>query len=423
MAPTFDFELSKSRASYMLKGCRSLIRRMAFSSADALVAELAQHSPIFAIKASNVTVLREPCQFFETLKNGILRSEKRIVISALYLGTDHQEQELVDCFVQRLNECGTDSKFHVHVLLDCIRGSRGKVNSRSMLVPLLQSHPERMKVSLYHTPLFNHLLKYVIPDKFNETVGLQHIKIFLFDDDLVVSGANLSESYFTNRQDRYIIVKDCPHLSNFCEQLISTVGAHSYSLQPDNSLKPGRYDPLSVWTKRQFSESFGQAISNLIKHKMTGDVPRPVDRQDIADTWICPLIQMGPYGVRQDERVMSTLFQRALSGCHTFLASGYFNLTEKYVDLIIRSQGKYRILTASPQANGFLGAGGAAGHIPYAYLHIARWFHDRLVQAQQTDRIKLEEYTRDGWTFHGKGVCIVGCICNTQHYNISRQAG
>jgi CDP-diacylglycerol--glycerol-3-phosphate 3-phosphatidyltransferase len=159
-----------------------------------------------------------------------------------------------------------------------------------------------------------------------------------------------------------------------------------------------------VWTKRQFSESFGQAISNLIKHKMTGDVPRPVDRQDIADTWICPLIQMGPYGVRQDERVMSTLFQRALSGCHTFLASGYFNLTEKYVDLIIRSQGKYRILTASPQANGFLGAGGAAGHIPYAYLHIARWFHDRLVQAQQTDRIKLEEYTRDGWTFHGKGL-------------------
>ena len=94
----------------------------------------------------------------------------------------------MDCFVQRLSECGADSKLQVHVLLDCIRGSRGKVNSRSMLVPLLQSHQERMRVSLYHTPIFNRLFKYVIPEKFNETVGLQHIKIFLFDDDLVVSG-------------------------------------------------------------------------------------------------------------------------------------------------------------------------------------------------------------------------------------------
>ena len=162
-----------------------------------------------------------------------------------------------------------------------------------------------------------------------------------------ISRANLSESYFTNRQDRYILVKDCPHLGNFCEQLISTVAAHSYSLQPDNSLKPEMYDPLSVWTKTQFSESFSQAIHDLIKQKTAGDIP--VDKQDNADTWICPLIQMGPYSVRQDERMMSTLFQRTLPECHMFLASGYFNLTEEYVNLMIRSQGKYRILTASPQ--------------------------------------------------------------------------
>ncbi|XP_062508248.1 CDP-diacylglycerol--glycerol-3-phosphate 3-phosphatidyltransferase, mitochondrial-like isoform X2 [Corticium candelabrum] len=333
---------------------------------------------------------------------GILKSERRIVMAALYLGTDRLERELVDCFESRLKDCGVDCPLHVHVLLDCIRGSRGTDNSRLMLVPLVKSHMERMRVSLYHTPVLNQLFKYIIPEKFNETVGLQHIKIFLFDDDLLVSGANLSESYFTNRQDRYILIRECPELGDFCEQLVNAVAAHSYSLQPDNSLKAGEIDPLSMWTRTQFAESFRLSVQKLIKPKPITDIK--ADKRLNTDTWIYPFVQMGSYNVRQDQRMMSELLRHSLPGCRTLLASGYFNLTDDYVNLIMRSQGHYRILAASPEANGFLGANGAAGHIPYAYLHIARWFHNRLVCEQQTSRVLLEEYTRDGWTFHGKGM-------------------
>jgi len=34
-----------------------------------------------------------------------------------------------------------------------------------------------------------------------------HLKAAAFDDDLVMTGANLSHDYFTDRQDRYIIFK------------------------------------------------------------------------------------------------------------------------------------------------------------------------------------------------------------------------
>ena len=39
-----------------------------------------------------------------------------------------------------------------------------------------------------------------------ETLATQHTKVYLADDQLILSGANLETAYFTNRQDRYIQV-------------------------------------------------------------------------------------------------------------------------------------------------------------------------------------------------------------------------
>ena len=55
---------------------------------------------------------------------------------------------------------------------------------------------------MYHTPLLRGALKALVPQRYNETLGLQHTKIFVFDDSVILSGANLSSDYFTNRQDR-----------------------------------------------------------------------------------------------------------------------------------------------------------------------------------------------------------------------------
>lgn len=73
------------------------------------------------------------------------------------------------------------------------------------------------------------LWKAVIPPRYNETVGLQHAKVFVFDNSVIVSGANLSQDYFTNRQDRYVLVEDCPKLADFFEGLISNIS--DFSLQ------------------------------------------------------------------------------------------------------------------------------------------------------------------------------------------------
>lgn len=66
--------------------------------------------------------------------------------------------------------------------------SQGQKNSRTMLLPLLRRFPDKVRVSLFHTPKLRGLLRHLIPERFNETIGLQHIKVYLFDDNVILSG-------------------------------------------------------------------------------------------------------------------------------------------------------------------------------------------------------------------------------------------
>lgn len=74
-----------------------------------------------------------------------------------------------------------------HRVCGCVPGA-GQVNSRTMLLPLLQRFTSQMRVSLYHTPDLRGLLRLLVPERFNETIGVQHIKVYLFDNSIIISG-------------------------------------------------------------------------------------------------------------------------------------------------------------------------------------------------------------------------------------------
>lgn len=105
-----------------------------------------------------------------------------------------------------------------------------------------------MRVSLFHTPNLRGLLRLLIPERFNETIGLQHIKVYLFDNNVILSGANLSDSYFTNRQDRYVFLQDCAEIADFFTELVDAVGDVSLQLQGDDTVEvvDGMVHPYKV---------------------------------------------------------------------------------------------------------------------------------------------------------------------------------
>ena len=58
-----------------------------------------------------------------------------------------------------------------------------------MLQSLVTSFRERFTLGLYHTPNLRGVLRAVGPQRFNEVMGLQHMKIYIFDDDVLLSGS------------------------------------------------------------------------------------------------------------------------------------------------------------------------------------------------------------------------------------------
>ena len=249
--------------------------------------------------------------------------------------------------------------------------------------------------------------------------------------------ANLSRDYFVDRQDRYFLFENCPQLTDFFAELLSRVASHSFTLERDGSMRPPTalpYNPLSSWRKAQkFRTSLSSVVNELISAKPSDKVTESKEAREGLDTVVYPLVQMGYYGICQDELVTQRVLSSVESTDELHLASGYFNLPPQYINAIFTGKGMCSVLAASPQvqsdysemsvlclmcselkcllvmilfrqANGFYGGRGVAGHVPMMYIHFARKFLQAIDRHGYQDRIKYLEYYRKGWTFHGKGL-------------------
>jgi len=86
------------------------------------------------------------------------------------------------------SEAKDEQPVRVSVLLDYMRGSRGVRNSRTMLLPLLQEFPSSVTVALFHTPKLRGIVRRLMPERYNEPFGVNHIKAYVFDDTVIISG-------------------------------------------------------------------------------------------------------------------------------------------------------------------------------------------------------------------------------------------
>ncbi|KAA8581372.1 hypothetical protein FQN60_002953, partial [Etheostoma spectabile] len=326
---------------------------------------MAENVPAFRVPGTHIHILTSPDQFYQTMK----RSQE--------------------------NSDAPDLK--VSMLLDYTRGSRGQVNSRTMLLPLLQRFTSQMRVSLYHTPDLRGLLRLLVPQRFNETIGVQHIKVYL---------ANLSDSYFSNRQDRYVLLENCSEVADFFSDLLRWQRPGWVLLMEleslDRRIDDCNRQDFSVAARKRIMEVVNTAH---VRQRLLNGSEFSEDEgmsEGEEDTWVFPLVQMKPLGIQVDEQVTQRLLTDAGPDSTVFLTSGYFNLTRAYMQLVLGAGASFRILTASPEVNGFFGAKGVAGAIPAAYIHIARQFYNQVCRLGQQERVHLHEYHRSQWTFHAK---------------------
>ncbi|XP_038212304.1 CDP-diacylglycerol--glycerol-3-phosphate 3-phosphatidyltransferase, mitochondrial isoform X1 [Zerene cesonia] len=353
-------------------------------------------APCFPVTASKINIITNPKQFYNTLYDRFRSAKRRISIASLYIGTGELEKDLLGITVDNVK---INPNLTFNVLLDYQRGTRGEINSRSLFKHFTNGLSNRCNLALYQTSRLQGSWSKALPSRYNEIVGLQHMKLYISDNSVILSGANCSNDYFKERQDRYIEIED-EDLANFYCDIIDEVTKFSKQERENNSVEKIRKDVMI--------KSLNYNIKKLItkwKEYQYAKISSSQEIKNQSDTWIFPLIQMGEFNINQDEEATCKIMETVPEGSHLRLATGYFNLTEKYAKILLKHcKANISLLMAHPNANGFMGAAGPAGGIPHAYSLIAREFWQQVTEYNQISRVQMLEYERPGWTFHAKGL-------------------
>jgi CDP-diacylglycerol--glycerol-3-phosphate 3-phosphatidyltransferase len=251
------------------------------------------------------------------------------------------------------------------------------------------------------------------------------MKLYGFDEEIILSGANLSQDYFTNRQDRYFLFSS-KSLTDYFSKLHFAVSGLSYEAIPAKE-EPGGY--LLRWpgtnscpTPLDDPESFIRAAQSRIAPLLLPLTPSsntPALSQ--TDTSIYPISQFTPLLKHNDTSTELPVLQKLLKALliepalqdstYTFTA-GYFNIHPSLSSILTSTSSKGTVVTASQYANGFFNSAGVSGMLPGAYTLLSRRFLEAAQKKGTLANITLREWRKgtvgdpDGWTYHAKGIWI-----------------
>lgn len=318
--------------------------------------------------------LDSPLQFHAKLLEMVQASERRLSLSTLYLSAKGpKSSSLLRALVDRKRaRPGLDAV----VAMDrrrAVRDSRAVVEAleaakvRVVLVDAQRDAGGR-EVGLGAARW--------LPRRADEVLGVMHVKAIVADDEVLMTGANLSEDYFTNREDRYVVLSGCRGLADLYFGLAgcATVrdSARCFQASPRDVRAAGGGSSLGLGARPGLL-----ALATL---------------------------QHGPSQVEGDRVALDHLIRSLSAKRGLTVATAYFNMDEALADplwdLVDGRSGRLRVVTASPRANGFFGSSGLSGRIPDMYASLESDFFE----AWGPERCEVREYTRPGWTFHAKGL-------------------
>lgn len=377
----------------------------------------------FGFNRGQIEIIKSPNAFYETLKDKIANANERVFLASLYLGKD--EDELVEC-ISKSMERNPGLKFYC--LFDGIRGTREAPDkcSASLIAKLDAKFGERVDLRFYVTPHFTPLKRLLLPNRLNEGIGLQHMKIYGIDDEVILSGANLSLDYFTNRQDRYYLFKSkC--FTDYYFDLHQLISKFSYRVTyakelhakykinwpvTNKTLEPG-------WLKSKFIEDSSRCLTRFLSGAQCER--GSMTKKDLSNfsTIVYPISQLTPLfskmsDISTERPTVLNLIDYADDPSKSWVfTSGYFNMLPDIRRAFLRiSAKKGTVITASSRANGFYHSRGASGIIPDVYSHLTRKFLRKVEKAGKSDTITLYEWQRGtvnepgGWSYHAKGIWV-----------------
>jgi CDP-diacylglycerol---glycerol-3-phosphate 3-phosphatidyltransferase len=382
--------------------------------------------PVYRVAGTRL--LREPRAFYNELIMQTRCSKKKISLASLYIGTGSNEQYLIHELHKAVRR---NPELQLNVIVDKNRGTRRSSDGTSTAT-ICGKFYERLKknvnICFFQMPKSLDssdvllLVETLLPERLNEIFQTFHLKIYVFDDCVILGGGNLSEEYFINRQDRYMVIR-CAPLAGLYHHFIEILNKYSFHLRPGEGGKDGCGSANYFLKPPEQSEinKLSTELDNMLfiayKENILGK--KDFEKAKQEETIVLPTFQLKALGIESDEQILLD-FLRPLTydgmsnvpqkGDALFFASAYLNFMDNFTELLAYSKSSVFVMTASPTSNGFHSATGPAAALPHAYSLLEHLFVSKF-NAIREDRVSehvgMLEYSREDWTFHGKGLWFV----------------
>eukprot|EP00980_Cylindrotheca_fusiformis_P005134 scaffold1087_cov136-Cylindrotheca_fusiformis.AAC.20 len=396
-----------------MKGPQHLIRRYKLLDAarGSFEGQAVQRKPIlpaFPLQGNHFGNLLSatPSEFHSTLCNLIRNAQKRVYLASLYIGAGaspkyHAELELLDALGS------TSENVNVKIVMDQNRALRQVPSENGRSTSSAEAVATAIRLRFNHTVhLFQVLpspLDSLLPNPLNEVAGVFHIKAYVVDDSVILSGANLSQEYFTDRQDRYLWIRDGGNgLVDFYAELVDVLSASS-ATYGQNSKAETKASASKTKLLTQINELFRddseQTSEELFSNPKT--------------TAVCVPTFHAPKGFWRDlpsyrtdiEATLDLLREGAVGpeAARMHLSSAYLNPTTELLR-VLSEYPEANIVTAGRMSHGFRPKADRAGNkgkawIPTVFDHLAH-------EASKRTHAHLYHWERQDWTFHSKGLWL-----------------
>lgn len=393
---------------------------------------LGSESHPFHLDGSEVHVLHSPDEYYRELRTQIQGAKRHVALSALYLGTGEMESTLIDDLGELLER---EPKSKVTFIFDFNRAHRlwqlGDNNKQEVpqyhtLLPLLRKYGEkRVSLKLYEMPPTS-ALKQRMSQQAKEILGVYHVKFSMVDDNVIVTGANLSEEYFDNRQDRYLVVPGGA-MAPFFESFIGALSKLCFHVNSDGSMKSPELS----------HESSKSLLMGVLTSTHSAAAKRDGGGGD-TDTVVVPFMQHAPVGIEQESQRVPRLLQyltditaTSFLRCASLVVSSPYpsfrqDLTDGVTDAALAISNAHpsgipksatAVISAETSAHGFGGERGLGvkALIPKLHDHILasslgasldriKAAKDVNWAASKAEPVTTMRYRREGWSFHSKGI-------------------
>lgn len=200
---------------------------------------------------------------------------------------------------------------------------------------------------------------------------------------LTLNRANLSNDYFTNRQDRYHVFSS-KEITDYFSNLHTAVSHLSFLVTPSAQEISGytlewpssNLAPSPLTSPAEYIAQSSKLLNPLIQPTVTSTTTSS------TNTTIYPISQLTPLFPPSSDAstelpsitsILKTLSQPAYFTSSWTFTAGYFNPDPSLTSLLLSTSSRNNtVITASPWANGFYGSKGVSGLLPPAYTLLSR---------------------------------------------------